>query len=447
MVLRHPDDTVLDAGCGTGSFIEGIIRWCKTHDVATPRIVGIELNRHHVSIARAKFREYPSVRIERKDFLLDNVSNNETIPYDYAISNPPYVSITKLSEKEKALYRSSYKAARGRFDLYLLFFERTFQLLRSGGRLVFITPEKFLYVETATPLRRLMSDRQIEEIHLMDEKTFGNLTTYPAITTITNEDTKKQTCLISRQGQAVFCNFPQDGSPWRPDSSTIQTGYTLRDICERISCGVATGADTVFVRKKERLNSELKSFAYQTVSGRELSSEDWKTDIAHFMLIPYDREGWLLKSEELGSLLDYLSKPKNRKKLEKRTCVARGKTWYAFHENPPLNTILTPKILCKDITNQPHFWIDRKGTVVPRHSVYYLIPKDPAKIEEIVQYLNSNEVKGWLESHCQRAANSFLRMQSHILKQLPITEQLMERSLISVTREDQPVLIQEERDF
>ena len=42
------------------------------------------------------------------------------------------------------------------------------------------------------------------------------------------------------------------------DSSTIQTGYTLRDICERISCGVATGADTVFVRKKERLNSELE---------------------------------------------------------------------------------------------------------------------------------------------------------------------------------------------
>ena len=442
-----PHETILDAGCGTGPFIEGIIRWCKTHNVATPRIVGIELNRHHSSIAKEKFRKYPSVRIERKDFLLDNVPNKETISYNYAISNPPYVPITKISEKKKERYRSSYKAARGRFDLYLLFFERAFQLLRPGGRLVFITPEKFLYVETAAPLRRLMSSREIEEIHLMDEKTFGNLTTYPAITTIANEDIKKQTCLISRQGQAVFCNFPKDGSPWRSDSSNTRTGHTLKDICERISCGVATGADDIFVRKKEVLTTELRSFAYQTVSGRELSSEDWKTDITHFMLIPYDREGCLLKSEELGSFLDYLSKPKNHKKLEKRTCVARGKPWYAFHENPPLNTILTPKILCKDITNRPHFWIDRKGTVIPRHSVYYLIPKDPAKIDEIVQYLNSNEVKSWLESHCQRAANAFLRMQSHILKQVPITEQLMERPLLSVTCEDQPVQVQEGREF
>jgi hypothetical protein len=43
---------------------------------------------------------------------------------------------------------------------------------------VFITPEKFLYVETAAPLRRLLSGVDIEEIELANEETFVGLVTY-----------------------------------------------------------------------------------------------------------------------------------------------------------------------------------------------------------------------------------------------------------------------------
>src|ERR1700682_2808552 len=77
-------------------------------------------------------------------------------------------------------------AARGRFDLYLLFFERALKSLKPDGRLVFITPEKFLYVETAAPLRRLLSTFQIENIKLADEQVFQGLTTYPTITSVVN---------------------------------------------------------------------------------------------------------------------------------------------------------------------------------------------------------------------------------------------------------------------
>jgi len=52
--------------------------------------------------------------------------------------------------------------------------------------MVFITPEKFLYVETAEPLRRLLSRVEIEEIELLDEQSFDGLVTYPTITTVTN---------------------------------------------------------------------------------------------------------------------------------------------------------------------------------------------------------------------------------------------------------------------
>ena len=158
---RHPkpSDTVLDAGCGQGNFVEGIISWCKKHDYPLPKITGVELDPQLVSIARNKFKEYPEVSIEERDFLL--TSDGE---YDFIISNPPYVSILQLSEDEKQLYKPLYTTARGRFDLYVLFFEKSIRILKKNGRLVFITPEKYVYVETAEPLRRMLAEMQVTQM-------------------------------------------------------------------------------------------------------------------------------------------------------------------------------------------------------------------------------------------------------------------------------------------
>jgi adenine-specific DNA-methyltransferase len=130
-----------------------------------------------------------------------------------------------------------------------------------------------------------------------------------------------------------------------------------------------------------------------------------------------------MDESELQALGYYLRQATIRKRLLERTCVRR-KPWYAFHETPPLSEILRPKILCKDITEKPYFWIDRKGALVPRHSVYYIVPEDPAIIERLCEHLNSTEVANWLFEHCQRAANSFLRLQSNILKTIPVPDDL-----------------------
>jgi SAM-dependent methyltransferase len=413
--------SILDPGCGTGAFIDGIIRWCESHNTETPRIVGIESDPKHFDRARSKFAHVDSISIKNEDFLVSRVQT-----YDFIIGNPPYVPITSLSEKEKESYRALYKTAVGRFDLYLLFFERALQSLKPRGRLVFVTPEKFLYVETAEPLRRLLSLVQVGEIQLIDEDIFEERVTYPAITTLINRKSLEETSLSLRNGRAAHTWFPTDGSSWLPHLNGAEAAkgeHFLVDICKRISCGVATGADSLFVFETILLPSQLKGFAYPTIAGRELGAAEKMFSLNHSMLIPYDRNGNLLHENQLGSLLDYLSKPDVRNRLEKRTCVLH-KPWYAFHENPPLRDLLRPKIICKDITQQPHFWVDTNGIVVPRHSTYYIVPKDPTMINHIADYLNSREARQWLESHCQRAANGFLRIQSHVLKQLPIPEKL-----------------------
>ena len=65
-----------------------------------------------------------------------------------------------------------------------------------------------------------------------------------------------------------------------------------------------------------------------------------------------------------------------------------------------------------------------RGTLVPQHSVYYIVPNDPSKLDDLATYLNSPESRRWLVAHCQRATKGYLRMQSAILKKLPLPAEL-----------------------
>jgi methylase of polypeptide subunit release factors len=424
-----PDDTVLDPGCGRGAFIEGIIRWCEKNNAVLPKIIGIDSDPEHIAVAREKFSEFSSVRILNEDFLLQEPGN-----FHFIIGNPPYVPITGLTEPEKNEYRARFDSAKGRFDLYFLFFEQALRSLDDSGRLVFITPEKYLSVKSASHLRRLLSRYSIEEIDFLCEQSFGNLVTYPVVTTVDCRKKNAATKIILRNGYEKSVRLPGDGTSAFPEifgRPEDKPGYcTLEELCVRVSCGVATGADTVFIRNKKEIPGDLKKFAMPTIAGRDLSVNSSAIQSEHEMIIPYELSGKLIPENRLGPLKQFLNAPENYRRLIRRTCVAR-KPWYSFHENPPLSQILQRKILCKDITETPFFRIDYSGEIVPGHSVYYIIPKNPDHLELLHGYLNSAEVRVWLESHCQHATNGFLRLQSTILKQIPVPFSILENSWLS----------------
>ncbi|MBI5367226.1 MAG: N-6 DNA methylase [Planctomycetes bacterium] len=423
------EQTVLDPGCGAGAFLLGVLRWCARRGLTPPRLVGVESDPRHLAAARAALAGRQRVELRAADFLERNPGS-----FDLVIGNPPYVSITGLDETEKAAYRSRFVTAHGRFDLYLLFFEQALRALKPDGRLVFITPEKFLYVESAAPLRRLLAGRQVEELHQVAETTFGPLVTYPLITTVGRErgspGAARPTRLRLRDGSHRRVSLPDDGRSWqsslgRTPAPTCAADGRLGAICRRISCGVATGADAVFLRPTAEVPAELARYAYPTIAGRELAIATDTVRSRHSLLLPYDETGRLLPAAELGALGATLVRPEVRARLERRTCVLR-KPWYAFHETPPLLELLRPKILCKDIAAEPRFWADRSGRLVPRHSVYYLVPRDPERIDALLAYLNGPTARRWLQGNCQRAANGFLRLQSRVLRGLPLPAALLE---------------------
>lgn len=406
--------------------IEGVLRWCRRHGLRPPRITGVELSPGRAAAARTRFEDEPAVDIVQADFLL----GFDEAPFDYVIANPPYVSILGLDQKEKLAYRSHFRFAKGRFDLYFLFLEQSLRLLVRGGRLVFITPEKYLYVASARALRMELWNTDVEEIVLLNENTFPGLTTYPCVTVINNKLSERPTRCLTRDQSTVQLHWVPAGHSLLPQMNGGQpraAAYhqTLGGICERISAGVATGADSVFVQPRSDLPSQLRPFAFPTLSGRQLASVSAAASPNQVMLVPYDRSGQLLPEADLGAMAGFLSNPAVRERLMKRTCVQR-KPWYAFHETPPMKALLQPKLLCKDIAREPRFWVDPEGVVVPRHSVYYIVPKRPELLAPLAEYMASDDASRWLQANCQRAANGFIRLQSTVLKKLPVPDWLAE---------------------
>lgn len=408
---------VLDPGCGEGEFIDGVVRYCRLRGAQIPRVVGVELDPARAATAKARFAGIREIEIRQRDFLLPSDEK-----FDRIVGNPPYVSILELDASERELYRKSYLTARGRFDLYLLFFEQALRCLDKGGRLVFITPEKYLYVESARALRQLLLLRHVSELEFVSEATFGELVTYPLITTVSEAASGASTKMIRRDGSRAAVRFATAGS-WLPTLNghlPHAGGLVLADVALRVSCGVATGADQIFVSPATALADDLRPFAHPTVSGRQIRAGRPLVS-ADVMLAPYDSEGRLLPEQQLGALGRYLRQPERRAILEARTCSARKK-WFAFHDNLPLDEVLRPKLLCKDITEEPFFVVDEHGSIVPRHSVYYIVPADARDLAPLAEYLNSPVAAEWMRAHCQRAAQGFLRMQSHVLKRLPIPD-------------------------
>jgi len=416
----NSSDRILYPGCGSAPFAAAVERVCDEEGWEYPAGLAVETNPEHLKQARA--RELDHVKFQEQDYLADDMHEYEK--FDYIAGNPPYVPIEGLSEEEKSRYRETFSTAVDRFDLYILFFEQSLRLLKKGGVLSFITPEKFEYVDSAEPLRRLLTSNglQVEEIEHVPEGSFEGYITFPCITTVRRSGANRKTIVKLRDGSSHTTMLP-GGESWASsvrdvDLEELETGATLGDITMRVSPGLATGADKAFVLDAEDVPDRIdKKWVYPTVAGRQLREFDGPYTDSVF-LCPYTVDGKLADKDELGEFYQWLDDRRDR--LEDRSCVKNGKKWYAWHETPPMDDILQPKIVFRDIDKEPTFWAEKKGSVIPKHSVYYAIPNEDVPLDKLLKYLNSAEARMWMEASCQKAHNGYYRLQSRVLRDLPV---------------------------
>ena len=57
---------------------------------------------------------------------------------------------------------------------------------------------------------------------------------------------------------------------------------------------------------------------------------------------------------------------------------------------------------------------------------FYIIPKEYVNLDELLEYLNSEQAQTWIEAHAQKAHNNYYQMQNKVLNNLPVPKELSE---------------------
>jgi hypothetical protein len=378
----------------------------------------------------------PSTQFGLDDFAKDEIKAGSPFAkhsFHSIIGNPPYVRIQNTSLEKRDRYASTYLTASGRFDVSTLFIELSEYLLCDQGRLGFIVSNKILSTSGARKLRRfLLAHFSIEEIvDLSDTKLFeaavlpmilvatrtrdnGNHIAYSSIT----ESHNYKACAVQSdnllgliagspipfetnvavadrvfQVQRFYANRPSArANVWTFHNERenrllsklkLNSVHTLDDISEKISVGLKTTADSVFIKpmtkdfiKQRGFESELV-FPLLESHNIERWRYTWDPEDDLFVLYPHIEQNGKLVPIDLDAYpraKEYLEA--NRPQLEARTYLAEsGRRWYEIwvHQSP--NDFRQRKLITPDISSHNRFAIDDRAFFV-NGTCFYIILRD-----------------------------------------------------------------------
>ncbi len=198
--------------------------------------------------------------------------------FDAVIGNPPYINIRRLTQTRSAevkrYLRTHYQCAQGAYDLYVLFIELAFRLLRTGGVCGLIVPNKLAGLTYATACRAMLSERTTIRriVDLSRWRVFPDAGVYPYILIW-----QKQSPAIGHEvavSQAASDEeLTADRGQWHVRQSSLSAvgGWQLHGTLD-----VEARVATMPLRSVARLHSGTTGFQ-ATALARELFSESADT--------------------------------------------------------------------------------------------------------------------------------------------------------------------------
>jgi hypothetical protein len=233
--------------------------------------------------------------------------------FDAVVGNPPYVRIQVLKDirpTEADYFKRHYAtAAKGNYDLYLVFVEKGFSLLSKNGLMGYILPSKFLATDYGEPLRKLLAERRavFEVVDFRHEQVFDGPTTYTCLLFLSAKPNEKLLYSIASppasiatqelEQQAIAAS-ELSAAPWEFGSSAVtelrtkvnQDSVPLLELPTLISRGSSTGDDDVFMLTR-------KGRTYQTRQGSPVDIEEailriplYATDFGRYRFQPAAEE-------------------------------------------------------------------------------------------------------------------------------------------------------------
>jgi len=354
--------------------------------------------------------------------------------FDLVIANPPYVRTQVLGQEQSQAISRKF-GLKGRVDLYQAFLLGISEVLKPGGIAGVIVSNRFLSTQGGASLRSELLERY-ELLHIWDlgDTKLFEAAVLPAVLLLRKKGRvvrKKQhtkftsvySCKPSEKAplpaENIFEVLGENGTFLLPDTREFlvtqgtldvgrkandvwrlsnpkidawlrcvdeHTGLRFRDI-GKVRVGVKTTADKVFIRSDWRTFREseqpelLKPLITHHVARRfKATSIQPQKEILYTHYSEHGRKrpvDLLLSPRAAGYLQGH------RKTLEARKYVIEaGREWFEIWVPQNPSAWKYPKLVFRDISKEPTFWMDLSGAVV--NGDCYWITASAAKNERLL---------------------------------------------------------------
>ena len=216
--------------------------------------------------------------------------------FDIVIGNPPYIQLQNNGGELAQLYAPcNYKTYARTGDIYCLFYERGYQLLKPNGHLCYITSNKWMragygektrefFANNTNPMLlidfagvKIFESATVDTNILLFAKAANEHKTLCAVTNKQNKDSVKNLSVFVQQSGSV-CEFSNSDS-WvilSPIEQSIKrkieaVGTPLKDWDIQINYGIKTGFNDAFIINTEKRDEILSNC--QTEDERKRTAE------------------------------------------------------------------------------------------------------------------------------------------------------------------------------
>jgi len=391
--------------------------------------------------------------------------------FDIVIGNPPYVTtddMRKANRSEFDYYKAKYGSSYRQFDKYFVFIERALSALATGGTVGLLVPNKWLTIESAAMLRRLLADQTAvrQVLDFGNESLFAGKSAYVCILVLQRGVTEFSYRNIHEQAEfevdpagrgyaqpaAVLANFGEAAwvLPGTPEEHAVLTMLStnsrkLGGLVD-IKNGVQTSKNTVFVVsnyvdagatvvfEKEGTRWEVeKALTRPYVDDSEQVKSFCELTADALIIFPY-QAGPSGAPQVLSPTILQSSFPRGWAYLQHYRAVLEARdvsppppagVFYAFGRHQALETVFTrPKIIYSVNQTGDKYAFDTVGVAVASGGtageVMILNPRDGYSLEFVMGLLNQRAIEYFVRKRGSPFGGGYYSRGSAVLADVPV---------------------------
>ncbi len=513
--------TICDPACGSGAFLNAALEYLKAehrtvdelrarifgdaivytdidNEILEHNLFGVDINEDAIEIAKLSLWLHTA----KKGRKLSNLSNNIKVGnsliddkavagdkafiwneefkdvfnnggFDVVIGNPPYLRVQGLRENfelASRYYETAYNSATGRFDIYVLFIEKSYSLINSKGTASFILPHKFMISDFGEGIRKFLVNRNAIKsiVSFGAEMIFSDASTYTCIINLT----KCNDFLFFKQStsKSLFDNElykrvsykSLNENKWNLQSEEGKNLFEklnkiplkAKDVFKNISQGIVSVGDDIFILKGKIVGEKFTGFSQKLNKEIDIESKLLKPllkgddvkkyskpSFSNYILYPHQKiNNKTVPIEENEFQLhfpltyNYLLNFKDELIQKKIRYKTNPKYWYSLHRSREIQLFEQTKIITPETSFGTNMTLDENYSY-HNTQVYSFIKKVDRKeqYKYLLTLLNSKLMWYYLKNTGTVLRGGFFRFKTAYLETFPIPE-------IHVIDQQQPVI-------